>query len=130
RPHANAPRRRPRCERPAARRTASAARRTAPAVGRGSVLSVRSRFSLSLPDVSPELPQDEEWCWLEIGGRRVRLRLHDYAQIFRIPGLYEELFCRTLQCRSPQVVATALQQALAEAGVALAELPILDIGAG
>lgn len=94
------------------------------------MLSVRSRFSLSLPDVSPELPQDEEWCWLEIGGRRVRLRLHDYAQIFRIPGLYEELFCRTLQCRSPQVVATALQQALAEAGVALAELPILDIGAG
>jgi hypothetical protein len=74
--------------------------------------------------------QDEEWCEVEIDGERRRIRLHDYAAIYEIPGLYEHLFSEMLDCSSPDVVCDLLGQQIDQAGVDPAALSALDFGAG
>ncbi|MBA3749018.1 MAG: class I SAM-dependent methyltransferase [Solirubrobacterales bacterium] len=76
------------------------------------------------------LDQDEEWCEVEIDGRRRRIRLHDYAAIYNIPGLYEQLFADRLECTSPEVVCDLLDGALEDAGRDPAAMAVLDFGAG
>jgi hypothetical protein len=90
------------------------------------------RFELRLPppNAGNILDQDEEWCELEIGGDRRRIRLHDYATIYDIPGLYEQLFSELLECNSPEVVCDVLRQELDQADVDPAGLTALDFGAG
>ena len=76
------------------------------------------------------LDQDQEWCEIEIDGDRQRIRLHDYAAIYSVPGLYEHLFADHLDCRSPRVVGDLLGEQLDAAGVDAATLTALDFGAG
>lgn len=45
--------------------------------------------------------QDEEWCEIDREGECRRIRLHDYATIYEIPGLYEHLFSEQLACSFP-----------------------------
>ena len=89
-------------------------------------------FALHLPPprVRRELDQDEEWCEVEIDGERRRIRFHDYAAIYEIPGLYERLFAERLECDSPRVVVDLLGDALRDARVKPARLAALDFGAG
>lgn len=74
--------------------------------------------------------QDEEYCIVEIDGVKRKIRFHDYHEIYRIPGLYEYLFCDKLGCVSPEVVTSLLGDAVAESSRSLSELDILEIGAG
>jgi predicted TPR repeat methyltransferase len=60
---------------------------------------------------------------VEVDGRR--LRLHDYAALYAVPGLYEAVVQDALGCRAPEVVAGLL--ATAAAG---APLRVVDLGAG
>lgn len=77
------------------------------------------------------LQQDEEYFELEEGGRRRRrIRFHDYAEIYKVPGLYERLFAETLMCRSPEVVVDLLQETLTSHQQEAADLRVLDFGAG
>jgi predicted TPR repeat methyltransferase len=76
------------------------------------------------------LDQDEEWCELVVDGERRRIRLHDYAAIFDVPGLYEQLFAERLECTSPEVVCDLLREALDDAGADPARMAALDFGAG
>ena len=89
-------------------------------------------FALHLPPpaVRRELDQDEEWCEIEIDGRRRRVRFHDYAAIYAVPGLYERLFAERLECDSPRVVVDLLGEHLRAAKVKPASLTALDFGAG
>ena len=90
-------------------------------------------FALHLPprDARNELDQDEEWCEIEIdGGERRRIRFHDYAAIYDVPGLYERLFAEQLECDSPRVVCDLLGDQLRAANVKPSELSTLDFGAG
>jgi SAM-dependent methyltransferase len=90
------------------------------------------RFELHLPPrhVSAMLDQDEEWCEIETHGERRRIRLHDYAAIYDVPGLYEQLFAERLQCSSPEVVCDLLGEQLELAGADAATMSVLDFGAG
>jgi hypothetical protein len=89
------------------------------------------RFDLHLPPkAGGELDQDEEWCEIEVDGTRRRIRLHDYAAIYAVPGLYEHLFAELLECSSPGVVCDLLGRELREAGVDPGSLTALDVGAG
>jgi SAM-dependent methyltransferase len=90
------------------------------------------RFELYLPPekTSGGLDQDEEWCEIELDGERRRVRLHDYAAIYDVPGLYEHLFSEMLECSSPEVVCDLLRNELREAGVDPGSLAALDFGAG
>ena len=66
--------------------------------------------------VRAELDQDEEWCEVEIDGDRRRIRFHDYASIYEVPGLYERLFAERLECDSPRVVTDLLAEQLEPPG--------------
>lgn len=71
------------------------------------------RFTVELPD-----------------GRREELRVHDYDKVYAIPGLYEAVVQERLECASPQVLADALTEAVADAGEEVSGLRVLDMGAG
>src|SRR5215210_5008340 len=58
------------------------------------------------------MEQDEEWCEIDEGGETRQIRFHDYAEIYRVPGLYERLFYEGLRCRSPAAVCGLLWEQL------------------
>ena len=64
---------------------------------------------IRLPETLDGLDQDEEWCDVVIRGKKRRIRFHDYSDVFRIPGLYEELFYDRLRCCSPSYIANLLE---------------------
>lgn len=87
--------------------------------------------SLQLPRVSDgELTQDQEWCLVTVEGDRRRIRFHDYASIYEIPGLYERIFYDRLKCASPYRVTRLLADVVRERGVSMKDLRVLDLGAG
>jgi len=91
----------------------------------------KEEFALHLPEnPSDDLDQHEEWVEIETDGERRRIRLHDYAEIYKIPGLYEQLFADRLDCDSPRTVCDLLREQLDEAGVDPSRLTVLDFGAG
>lgn len=89
-------------------------------------------YVLHLPakDCCGELDQDQEWCEIEIRGARRRIRFHDYAAIYEVPGLYERLFAERLECDSPRVVTELLGAELRASRIQPGELTALDFGAG
>jgi SAM-dependent methyltransferase len=89
----------------------------------------------SLPGLFPpgephSLAQNEAFFYLETAEGSRRIRFHDYADIFRFPGLYEQIFFDRLKCSSPHKVAELLRFSAAKAGAAFNELRVLDVGAG
>ena len=88
-------------------------------------------FEIEFPEGEGDvLSQDQEYCLVRIQGRTRRIRLHDYHEIYRIPGLYECLFCKRLQYRSPEVVVSLLMGEVEKSSFRAHELSVLDIGAG
>lgn len=88
------------------------------------------RLLVAMPELSRSYEQDLEWCVVHLEGAWREIRFHDYAEIYRVPGLYERLFYEILECRSPVVLRDALAADLAKAGTDAAELRVLDLGAG
>ena len=94
--------------------------------------SKKPNFSVEFPEVrAGEISQDEEFMVVEDqeAGKR-KIRFHDYHEIFEIPGLYEYLFYEKLQCKSPKTICTILGNHVREAGGAVDDLVVLDVGAG
>lgn len=91
----------------------------------------KDELTIELPGArDAALPQDQEYFEMEADGQRRRIRIHDYAQIYGIPGLYERLFAETLCCRSPEVVVDLLHKTLLEHERDPRDLRVLDFGAG
>ena len=82
------------------------------------------------PSDSKGLEQDEVVFSLIENGKARRLRLHDYAEIYKRPGLYEQIFYDRLRCNSPGKVADLLKRALETVREPVNELRVLDLGAG
>ncbi|KAI3390337.1 hypothetical protein diail_10018 [Diaporthe ilicicola] len=94
--------------------------------------------------VENEISQDEEWCEVRDyhGTAVTKVRFHDYAHTFNIPGLYNQLFGGVkseTKCVSPQVIAELFKEHLhhlyknessATPGRCPNKLRILDFGAG
>jgi len=91
-----------------------------------------SELLVSFPsnDDGASMSQDREWCRVRLDEQERTIRFHDYAEIYAIPGLYEQIFHRHLKCRSPEEVAGLLEEELRRAGEAPADLSVLDVGAG
>ena len=96
-------------------------------------------LEVALPIADDTMDQDEEWALVHVGARGgsdgdadewKRVRLHDYDEVFSIPGLYEKWVYRALKCDSPRVVIGLLGRALLEAGEDPGQLTVLDLGAG
>jgi hypothetical protein len=82
------------------------------------------------PDKHGHIRQDEEWCEVITKKGTQRIRFHDYHKIFRVPGLYEEIFHRRLACQSPFRVVRLLDDVVAESEMEIRDLKVLEIGAG
>jgi len=90
-----------------------------------------SDFTVHMPAAAEaRLDQDSEWCVIETADGRRRIRLHDYAEIFALPGLYERLFYDELKCCSPRTLRGLLERVLPADGVDAESLVVLDLGAG
>jgi predicted TPR repeat methyltransferase len=85
---------------------------------------------IRLPRGSGDVDQDEEWCEIVVDGQRRRVRFHDYAEVFAIPGLYEELFYENLECCSPSYIVNLLDSVVREYGESPEGFRVLDVGAG
>lgn len=79
---------------------------------------------------SEHLDQDQTYFYLTEDDDPVKFRFHDYDEIYRRPGLYEQIFYDRLQCASPRKVATILRSAVEQAGGLVSTLRVLDLGAG
>jgi SAM-dependent methyltransferase len=89
-----------------------------------------ARLQIALPAPGDALEQDEEWVVVNTGGRWRKVRLHDYGDVYAVPGLYEKWIYDLFRCRSPQKVADLLIPAVRKAGLSPADLTVLDLGAG
>jgi hypothetical protein len=85
---------------------------------------------IRFPDAADGVDQDEEWCEIVVKGEKRRIRFHDYADVFRIPGFYEGLFYDHLKCCSPSYMANLLDSVVREYGERPDEFRVLDVGAG
>jgi SAM-dependent methyltransferase len=83
-------------------------------------------MDVRFPPADAGVEQDEEWCEIDEDGDVRRIRFHDYAEIYSVPGLYERIFYDALKCCSPQAVIGLLAEQL-RAGEALRAF---DVGAG
>lgn len=81
-------------------------------------------------DTTPGRRQGQEEFVLHRGGGTQRIVLHDYAAVYSVPGLYEEVVQRRLECASPATVADALVEAAAARGTEPAAVRAFDLGAG
>jgi len=57
-------------------------------------------------------------------------RLHDYERLYSLAGLYERIVHERLECRSPQVIAALLAEAVDAVGWRRAEVKVIDLAAG
>ena len=87
-------------------------------------------YKVIIPELNNQVDQDEEWFHIKIGDRQKKIRFHDYAEIYNIPGLYERIFYEFLKCKSPQVVSNLLFETIREFGDKIENLRVLDFGAG
>ncbi|MBW1649234.1 MAG: class I SAM-dependent methyltransferase [Deltaproteobacteria bacterium] len=76
------------------------------------------------------LEQDEVYFFLTDSDEKKKIRFHDYKEIYKIPGLYEQIFYDRLKCKSPVKVTEILQKALLQSNDNMTELRVLDLGAG
>jgi trans-aconitate methyltransferase len=90
-------------------------------------------YEIRYPDLTSVLDQDEEWVEVSSDGTSKKIRIHDYDEMYSIPGLYEEVVYNRLKCRSPEVVTGLLAEEIAKTNdnpEELGALNVLDFGAG
>jgi SAM-dependent methyltransferase len=76
------------------------------------------------------LDQNEAYFFLQEDSGQRKILFHDYDEIYKIPGLYEQIFYDRLKCTSPGKVTSILEAAVRQSQDNLSELRILDLGAG
>ncbi len=92
-------------------------------------LNKRHRVQFPRTD-SGKMDSDEVYFYLTEDGERIKLRFHDYADIYSRKGLYEQLFYDRLKCSSPKMVGDILKRTFDRANTPMSELRVLDLGAG
>ena len=83
-------------------------------------------YEIVVPETNQQLDQDEEWIIIKDGDSQEKLRLHDYDEIYKHPGLYEQIFCQKLRCNSPTVICNLLEETKGN----IEGCRVLDFGAG
>ncbi|MBK8251291.1 MAG: methyltransferase domain-containing protein [Polyangiaceae bacterium] len=89
------------------------------------------QYHIKFPPTDPhQLSQDEAYFYLLENHEDIKIRFHDYSEIYKRPGLYEQLFYDRLKCNSPKKVRDILAKVLSDNRVEMTELRVLDLGAG
>lgn len=81
-------------------------------------------------DASTPATQGDETFVLVRDGERTTMRIHDYDDVYAVPGLYEHVVQDKLGCTSPHTLATALAVRVVAAGQLPSSVRCLDVGAG
>lgn len=82
------------------------------------------------PGTHENISQDEAYFYLRADDSRQKIRLHDYDEIYKVPGLYEQVVYDRLKCQSPSKVSAILNAAVQQSEGYITELRVLDFGAG
>jgi len=92
----------------------------------------QKRHRIQFPQAEARrLAQDEVYFYvIDADGEKVKIRFHDYDRIYRMPGLYEQVFYDRLKCSSPAKVARILKSAVDQTTEPFTGLRVLDLGAG
>ncbi len=96
----------------------------------GQQSTLHSELRIALPPADLSFTQDEEWCVVRLNGEWREIRLHDYDELFSVPGLYERLIYDILKCDSPARIRKLFETELAARGPQAGTLRALDLGAG
>ena len=90
-----------------------------------------TNFTIRFLAKEDDLPTKEEYFYLltETGQKRL-LRIHDYTEVYQVPGLYEHLVCDKLKYQAPQVISKLLIEQAVEDNITVNDLVVLDVGAG
>ena len=96
----------------------------------GSVETNKIRHQVRFPEDWEVVTQGEEYFFVTQDGVERLLKLHDYAAIYQIPGLYQYLLLERLGDRSPDTLSSLLIEQVTQAGETIADLKVLDMGAG
>lgn len=89
------------------------------------------RYHIRFPsDNLTRASQSEAYFLIVENGVEQRIAFHDYAEIYRHPGLYEQLFYQRLKCTSPAKLSELLRKVVSNAGEDPTQLRVLDVGAG
>ncbi|MGK7310679.1 MAG: class I SAM-dependent DNA methyltransferase [Candidatus Longimicrobiales bacterium M2_2A_002] len=88
----------------------------------------RVEFPPPSRDRTPD--QDEASFFLVEDGQREPIRFHEYGEIYRRPGLYEQLFYDRPKCQSPRKVTEILHATLQKNEAHHSQLRVMDLGAG
>ena len=93
---------------------------------------MQKRYKIQFPrSDSQDLAQDEAFFYInDPDGAKKRILFHDYDEIYKNPGLYEQIFYERLKCQSPTKVADILKSAVSQSNDNFSELRVLDLGAG
>jgi predicted TPR repeat methyltransferase len=88
------------------------------------------RHRIALPESSHAFDQGVEWMVVELADGWREINSHDYAAIYELPGLYEQIFRDVLKCDTPRHMCEFLRRGLAAEGASPERLRVLDLGAG
>ena len=101
---------------------------------RHSAASIAAHTDRAIPPVAiPKTltaPQDGEWVVAKLNGHWEEIRIQDYARLFEVPGLYEQVVYEALECQSPEMIATLLERCMESHSPSMEDLKVLDLGAG
>ncbi|MEQ8769350.1 MAG: methyltransferase domain-containing protein [Phycisphaerales bacterium] len=99
---------------------------------RDRLTKARKALLVALPEDSSRLDQDEEYfVYSDDGGDSWQsLRVHDYAETYDVPGLYDRVVYDIFKCTSPEIVGDLLADAVRARGDDPASMRVLDFGAG
>lgn len=89
-----------------------------------------SNYEIIFPEANEQLDQNEEWFMVKHEGQLRKLRCHDYDELYKVPGLYEDIFYNRLGCNSPNVVCEMLDDQMKKTEEPDPSLRVFDFGAG
>ncbi len=92
--------------------------------------NLHNDLRIALPPADLSFTQDEEWCVIRLNGEWREIRLHDYDELFAVPGLYERLIYDILKCDSPARIRKLFETELDACDTPASTLRVLDLGAG
>jgi len=98
--------------------------------GATTLSTARKALRVALPAGADQYEQDEEWFLVKQPEGWRQVRLHNYDEIFSIPGLYEKVVYEIMGCQSPQTLRKLLDAQLGRIDLEPDQLSVLDLGAG
>lgn len=92
---------------------------------------MQKRHKIQFPAIiTDHLDQDEAYFYLLSDSKKNKILFHNYDEIYRNQGLYEQLFYDRLKCSSPAKITEVLKHTIDQNKVHFSEMRVLDFGAG